>query len=189
MTPRDTTLTDLEFTATDAVATDVPLQMDEETFRGFYDRTARMLWSYLYRLTGDRAQADDLLQESYYRLLRATVALETESHRRHYVFRIATNLATDGVRRRLRRPEQVDQDLDRIGVDPGDAMDRTLDLKSALSRLRHRDRAMLLLAYAQGASHAEIGHVVGVGTTSVKPLLYRARRRLAGLLRRPGGSR
>jgi len=44
--------------------------MDEETFRAFYDRTARPVWSYLARITGDRALADDLLQESYYRFLR-----------------------------------------------------------------------------------------------------------------------
>ena len=45
---------------------------------------------------------------------------------------------------------------------------------------------MLWLAYAQGASHREIAEVVGVGHASVKPLLFRARRKLAGLLGRPG---
>jgi RNA polymerase sigma-70 factor (ECF subfamily) len=68
-------------------------------------------------------------------------------------------------------------------------MDRRLDVTSALARLRRRDRAMLWLAYAQGASHEEIGRAVGVGTTSVKPLLYRARQRLAALLGRSGGAR
>ena len=40
-------------------------QMDEEAFRSFYEQTSRPLWSYLARLTCDRRQADDLLQESY----------------------------------------------------------------------------------------------------------------------------
>ena len=35
--------------------------MDEEAFRGFYDRNARGVWAYLCRVTGDRHQADDLL--------------------------------------------------------------------------------------------------------------------------------
>jgi RNA polymerase sigma-70 factor (ECF subfamily) len=41
--------------------------MGEDEFRSFYERTARPLWSYLSRLTGDRQKADDLLQETYYR--------------------------------------------------------------------------------------------------------------------------
>ncbi len=50
---------------------DVSFEMDEEAFRAFYDRTARSLWFYLSRMTGDSQVADDLLQESYYRLLRS----------------------------------------------------------------------------------------------------------------------
>ena len=45
--------------------------MDEATFRAFYDRTARGIWAYLARVSGDRQIADDLLQETFYRFLRA----------------------------------------------------------------------------------------------------------------------
>jgi RNA polymerase sigma-70 factor (ECF subfamily) len=192
MTPRETTITDLDLAAAARADTDVALQLDEDAFRGFYDRTARPLWGYLYRLTGDRGAADDLLQETYYRFLRARVALETDAHRRHYLFRIATNLATDGARRRRTRPPGSGHDPDRIGTEAADAvLDRRIDLSAALARLRVRERAMLWLAYAQGASHEEIGQALGVGTSSVKPLLYRARRRLAALLgrSRPGAGR
>ena len=81
-------------------ARDATLQMDEETFRGFYTRTSGMLWAYLARATNDAAAADDLLQESYYRLLRATTTFESDDHRKNYLFRIATNLIRD----RFRRP-------------------------------------------------------------------------------------
>src|SRR6478736_2607271 len=99
MFTRDMTFTDVERLdriAAEAIETFV---MDEDAFRAFYDRTARSVWSYLARITGDRALADDLLQESYYRFLRAERRFDSESHRRNYLFRIATNLAHDRHRR------------------------------------------------------------------------------------------
>ena len=49
-----------------------------------------------------------------------------------------------------------------------------------MDRLRPRERALLWLAYAQGHAHAEIAETLGVKTGSVKLLLFRARRKLAG---------
>ena len=189
MSLRNVTFTDIEATSAVLDAADnVALQMDDDAFRGFYERTSRMLWVYLQRMTGDRHAADDLLQETYYRFLRAGVALETESHRRHYLFRIATNLSRDRFRRTKTQPATVthDETTDAKLPSPDAEAARvgSIDLNRAISQLVPRDRAMLWLAYAQGASHKEIAEVVGVGTGSVKPLLFRARKRLAGLLGR-----
>lgn len=183
MTARESSLTVLDLAAARAVEMDVPLQMDEEAFRGFYDRTSRQVWAYLHRLTGDPNTADDLLQDTYYRFLRASVPLEGESHRRHYLFRIATNLANDRFRRVKTRPVEVDQDTDMMpGPSSGASLDTRLDVTHAMNRLRGRERAMLWLAYAHGASHEEIAASMGVQPSSVKTLLLRARRRLADLL-------
>src|SRR5579863_1307725 len=78
--------------------------MDEDAFRAFYDRNARGVWAYLARLTGDRQMADDLLQEAFYRFLRADATHESEAHRRNSLYRIATNLARDARRRTLSHP-------------------------------------------------------------------------------------
>jgi len=88
----DMTVSDVERlqSAEAAADADVSFQMDEDAFRAFYDRTARTLWNYLARLTGDRQTADDLLQETYYRFLRTHGSWDSESHRRAYLFRIAT---------------------------------------------------------------------------------------------------
>src|SRR3954468_18834475 len=99
MFSREITLGDIERLEQVATAAVEALQMDEDTFRAFYDRTARQVWAYLARITGDRSLADDLLQESYYRFLRAERAFDNETHRRNYLFRIATNLAHDRHRR------------------------------------------------------------------------------------------
>src|SRR5205823_8441327 len=81
--------------------------MDEEAFRAFYERTARGVWAYLARVTGDRQMADDLLQETFYRFLRAAATHDSEAHRRNSLYRIATNLARDARRRSLVRPSAI----------------------------------------------------------------------------------
>lgn len=186
------TISGIDLVRVEAHEADATLQMDEEAFRAFYDRTARALWSYLSRMTGDRHLADDLLQEAYYRFLRAPRAPADDAHRRNYLFRIATNLLKD--HRRGRRGRQValpDENGPGALAASGDlaaqAEART-DLTRAMSSLRPRDRSMLWLAYAQGASHREIAVVLGLKPASIKLLLFRARRRLARLLQDRGAA-
>ena len=103
---RDLTLSDVEQLRAQPRESDVALEMDEEAFRGFYDRTARGLLGYLSRVTGDRQLADDLLQEAYYRFLRSPNDYESEAHRRNSLFRIASNLVRDNYRRRRVSPSK-----------------------------------------------------------------------------------
>ena len=171
--------------------------MDEDAFRGFYDRNARGVWAYLSRVTGDRQLADDLLQEAFYRFLRAASTgpvdqdrFDSEAHRRNSLYKIATNLATDARRRSFTRPAAVvtGDDVERLsdarrtGGDHGSDVARRTDVDRAMAQLRPRDRAMLWMAYAEGASHDEIAGAIGVRPSSMKLLLFRARRRMAELL-------
>ena len=173
-------------------------QMTEEAFRVFYEQTARPVWVYLARTTGDDRLADDLLQEAYYRFLRTRTAFESDDHRRHYLFRIATNLVRDQWRRA--RTDAVDlgeaSDVAEASEDKDNALaDRTLgriDVTRALEQLKPRERSLLWLAYAQGFSHEEIASQLGLRTGSLKALLFRARRRLVSVLGdryRSGGRR
>jgi RNA polymerase sigma-70 factor (ECF subfamily) len=162
------------------------LQMDENAFRAFYELTARPVWVYLLRMTRDARLADDLLQEAYYRVLRTTTVFESDDHRRNYLFRIATNLVRDHRRRpRLDSASMTNQDHGRHHPDTAERLARRLDLERAMRQLKAQDRSLLWLAYAQGCSHEEIAAALGLKTASLKPLLFRARRRLLSLLQRP----
>jgi RNA polymerase sigma-70 factor (ECF subfamily) len=180
---RDATFTDV--TRADAIHEDAAgFVIDEDTFRAFYERTARGVWAYLARIAGDRQLADDLLQETYYRFLRAAATHDSEAHRRNSLYRIATNVARDARRRSLTHPfGAAGGDVESIaGGDHASSTERLTDFNRAMARLKPRERAMLWLAYAEGASHLEIAEALGVRTASLKILLFRARRKLAGLL-------
>ena len=187
MFSRELTVSDLERLDRIATAAVEALQMDEDTFRAFYDRTARQVWAYLARITGDRSLADDLLQESYYRFLRAERAFASESHRRNYLFRIATNLAHDRHRRgrgviNVPVPDENAPGALSDGRDLAAETAQRTDLARAMATLKPREREMLWLAYAQGSSHEEIAESLGLRKSSIKILLFRARRRLAAAL-------
>ena len=153
---RETTLPDLERQAANEAGASVP--MDEETFRAFYDRTARQVWAYLAKITGDAHLADDLLQEAYYRFYRAAASHESESHRRNSLFRIATNLARDLGRHKRRHPEaEMPDDVAARHVH-GSQMENRTDLKRAMAQLKPEQQELLWLAYGQGFSHDEISN-------------------------------
>lgn len=190
MNLRSLTMSEVERLQTTAgEAEDVAFEMDEDTFRAFYDRTSRALWAYLARMAGDSHAADDLLQEAYYRFLRTRVDYESDAHRRNYLFRIATNLVRDSRRRQHTRGIVVEHDCETLpdGADLAAATARRADLHRAMAQLKPRERELLWLAYAQGSTHREIGDVLGIKSGSIKLLLFRARRKLAGILSASGG--
>ncbi|HEX6161312.1 MAG TPA: sigma-70 family RNA polymerase sigma factor [Thermoanaerobaculia bacterium] len=179
---------DLTMPETSELETAVPL-MAEDEFRAFYDRTARPLWAYLSRITANGQEADDALQEAYYRFYRAGARHESEAHRRNSLFRIATNIVRDAARR-ARHHEDVPIDTETPSIPeprshtpaPETQAAIRTDLGRAMKQLEPVQREMLWLAYAQGASHEEIAEILGLRAVSIRTLLLRARRKLAGLL-------
>src|SRR5579863_6459729 len=159
--------------------------MDSEAFAAFYERSARPLWAYLARVSGDAALADDLLQESYVRFLCAAHPQDGEVSARRYLFRIGTNLLRDHWRRpRTTSIEEIAAER-MPAADQSTGSDAAAMLGPALARLRPRERQLLWLAYAEGYSHREIAEITGLATASIKLLLFRARRKVARLLVTP----
>jgi len=187
---RELTFTELA-PAEEALQNESAMQMDEASFRALYNRTARGLWAYLAKLTGDRAAADDLMQESYYRFLRARHASLSEEQAKQYLFRIASNLLRD----RWRRGQgKLSVPLEDVAEMPGaeqtaESVQARSDLRGALRQLKPRELQLLWLAYVEGSTHKEISAVVGLRTVSVRPMLFRARQKLLGILRKAGITR
>jgi RNA polymerase sigma-70 factor (ECF subfamily) len=149
----------------------------EQEFRSLYDATAQPIGAYLAGVTGRKDVADDLLQETYCRFLVRQPPAMSENETRRYLFRIATNLLRDRWRRGGDEPGSQVPD-DGFCVD----LDTQMDVRAAMRALKPRERELLWLAYVEGMDHAEIAAATGLGALSVRMLLFRARRRAAGLL-------
>ena len=158
-------------------------RMSEEEFREFYSLTARSLRAYLRSLTREAALADDILQEAYLRLLKINLPVEmTPAHRKNYLYRTAVNLLRDHKRR------ERSTELKEVAVkgDTAQSTAHSRDLSRALDRLTARERELVWLAYVEQFSHDEIAEMLGTKVASVRPMLFRAKQRLADILKRLG---
>ena len=169
-----------------AISTPIPstrservARLDDAAFSSFYERTAKALWGYVYRVTGHAADADDIVQEAYCRMLRVEVPSD-EEERRRYLYRVTSNLLVDRWRKAGRDARQLEARMEDEAIAPDDRTDP--DVARTFASLAARDRALLWLAYVEEESHEEIAASLGVGRRSVKVLLFRAKRRLRTLL-------
>ena len=160
-------------------------QLEEAAFGAFYRSHARGLWAYVYRVTGHAADADDIVQEAFLRLLRAGPDTGEAEPRRRFLYRVAGNLIID----RWRRKTRDEQTPPTPGPPAVVAPEPDDDVARTFAALAARDRALLWLAYVEEESHEEIAASLGVGKRSVKVLLFRAKKRLRELLHARGLSR
>lgn len=150
----------------------------EHLYRSYH----QALLNYLYRLVGDSSQAEELAQEVFVRALRALGRLPEDANHRAWLYRIATNLAYDRLRRRrlLTWLPLLDGDQD-APVSP--TVERKTEsgwaeqeaVQQALQELPAKYRAPLILFSMQEYSVREISQALGLSEGAVKTRLYRAR--------------
>ncbi|MBV9411697.1 MAG: sigma-70 family RNA polymerase sigma factor [Acidimicrobiia bacterium] len=141
----------------------------------------RFLYTVAYRLTGNREDAEDLVQEV---LLRVRRGLETyqPGSMEGWLSRIATNAFLDDVRRKKRRPEDLlPEDPDWV-LPPSSGADEALaaevlpdDIQDALAHLPEDFRSAVVLCDVVGLSYQEIGESLGVPVGTVRSRIHRGR--------------
>ena len=137
------------------------------------------VFAYLFRLVGDREWAHDLTQETFLRLFRARNRLTQVENQRAWVYRIATNLAFNALKRHRRFAwlPWRSADVARLTVpDPTEESDRSLTVERALAQLPPHYRAPLLLHSHYGFSIREVAQALNISKGAVKTRLYRARK-------------
>ena len=136
------------------------------------------VFAYLYRLVGDREWAHDLSQETFLQLFRTRQRLPEVENRRAWVYRIATNLALNALKRSRRfawLPWRQADDLQMHAPDPAERVDEHAALERALAELPADYRAPLLLYSHYGFSVREVARALDMSEGAVKTRLFRAR--------------
>ena len=161
-------------------------QGDRKAFSTLVHRYQDRVYRFILRMVGSRDEALELAQEAFIKAWQALPGWEPEAQFRTWLFRIASNAATDSLRRRKVVefvPLEEDYDAPGGGVDPEahlQAKQRLLVLEAALNRLPHEQRQIVLLREVENMSYGEIGAALGITEGTVKSRLARARAALVG---------
>ena len=147
---------------------------------------------YARAMLGERAAADDLVQDTLERAWGRFSQWRAGSDLRAWLFSIVHNLFISQVRQDQRRAEIMQPvDIDDVAHElqaPGAALGITIDLQRCLLRLPMDQRAVLLLVTLEDMSYAEVAKVVGVPIGTVMSRLARARDRMRELMQEPKGA-
>jgi RNA polymerase sigma-70 factor (ECF subfamily) len=157
---------------------------DEEAFRLIFDRYSRPVLSFIYDMVGDRAQSEDLAQETFVRAFRGLGSLREETKLSTWLFAIAKNVAREQLRTRRRDSANVEIDgeesfelHDHAPTPAGQLLDKELNgvIQTALSRLDEDKRLVFTLKVLQQRSYEEIAEITGFSVGKLKTDLHRAR--------------
>ena len=151
------------------------------------------LFKSAYRLTGNRSDAEDVVQEVCVRACTHLATLRTLDQPKSWLLKIAYRVFVDGVRRRKRSPVRAtaeDFDATRVSGEPSPEQRAEADfaerrLLDALAKLEREQRALLAL-HVEGYTLAELEAMTELSTDVLKARLYRARVRLGKLLAADG---
>ena len=156
-----------------------------------YDAHAGPVWRYVVRLTGDRAGADDIVQETLLRAWRSPRILEQDpATMRSWMMTVARNLVIDDARSARRRHENVVADVpERIGADDTDALFEALLIEEALAVLSPEHRAVIIRSYYGGRSIAQTAGELDIPEGTVKSRLHYGLRAMRLALQERGVTR
>jgi len=151
-------------------------------------RYHRLLFSLCVRILGHRQDAEDVLQETFLRAIRAIHGFDSQRSLRPWLLGIAANRCRTALARRKRRPRNADLEEAPAANSrhATELLDLTAEIDRALGLLRPEYREVFLLYHDRGLSYEAIGHQLHRPTGTIKTWLHRARAELARELERRG---
>jgi RNA polymerase sigma-70 factor (ECF subfamily) len=137
---------------------------------------------YLTRMLGDVQDAEDAYQDALLRAYRAHKRLRPDSNVRAWMYKIATRVALNALKRRRRERSRItDMDLDTLSADSTLTLEQREQLRSvarAVEALPPKQRAALMQRQFQGLSYAEVAQSLGGSEAAARANVYQALRKL-----------
>ena len=155
---------------------------DTRAWQVLVERHLNRLVGFAWHVLGDRAEAEDVAQEAFIRLMRKASDWQPGGAKvASWLYRVTVNLCID--RKRKYRPFQLDEDSpipDPVGGESelGRRMDIERSVRAALDRLPDRQRMAVVLVHYHGFSNPETADMMEATTEAVESMLTRARRAL-----------
>ncbi len=175
-------------------------ESEQNRFNELMEGTYRKVYNMAFRLAGNRADAEDLTQEAFFRAYRSFREFEGDRPFENWIFRIVTRLFLDMLRTRRRRIKAVSYDtplsngsgdenlyfeMPDNGSNPEQKVLETSfseDLQRALNSLSPEQRLLITLADVEGVAYKEIAEILGKPVGTIRSRLHRTHKAIRARL-------
>jgi len=173
---------------TDDILVDKVLKGDSKAFEILIKKHQGMVYNYLYKMTLNKEDAEDMTQEVFIKAYNNLYSFEKKSNFSTWVFKIAINTLNSHFRKKKDYDLNKDEVLMNIKCSEKEIPEEALDLKEKrqealkiLEGLTLEQKNAIILKYIKGFSYKEIGEILGVNEDSAKMKVHRAKKKLCNI--------
>lgn len=156
-------------------------QGDSRAFDELVARWQKRLWCYARRMTGSETAAWDIVQETWYGIIKGIRKLEDVSVFPRWAFRITNNKCTDWLRKQQRQ-RRLNNELAKQTKNESNkkqnSNEKTESLRAAIEKLSPDRRALLTLRYHEGFDLGQIAEILSIPEGTIKSRLHRTLEKL-----------
>jgi RNA polymerase sigma-70 factor (ECF subfamily) len=165
-----------------------------EGFSELYDTVFPILFRVVRRITNSEEVAEDLCQDAFFRLYEKKMAFPSPDEAKYWLIRVATNASLNYAKRKDRERKAYQRAFreETRRAETGESAllkkESKEEIQEALQKLPKNLRMVLILKEYSDLNYKKIGQILGISEGNVKVRVFRARERLAGLLRKDGSN-
>jgi len=167
---------------------DSPAEFNPIEFRRLYDSAFTVLFRVAFRITNSREAAEDLCQDSFFRLYEKNMVFPNPEEAKYWLIRVVKNAALNYAKRKERERKAYQKAFreDDRREETGEGLlvkkETAVEIQEALNKLPENLRMVLIFKEYAEMNYKEIGRILGISEGNVKVRVFRARERLAALL-------